>query len=75
VVVKDTETAFTTAVVVPWPGLTVDARDCRRAVAARLGEAVAATLVVVAVDRVPLTEQGKPDRAVIKGLASGEAAA
>jgi fatty-acyl-CoA synthase len=43
----------------------VDARACRDAVAAEHGVDVAATLVVVPVDDVPLTEQGKPDRAAI----------
>jgi hypothetical protein len=35
----------------------------------RFGTAAAASLLVVPVDRIPLTEQGKPDRAAIKQLA------
>jgi fatty-acyl-CoA synthase len=46
-------------------GAPVDRQACRVAVAAEHGEAVAATLVVVPVDDVPLTEQGKPDRSAI----------
>jgi fatty-acyl-CoA synthase len=38
---------------------------CREAVAAEHGAAVAVTLVLVALAEVPLTEQGKPDRAAI----------
>ncbi|HEY2191910.1 MAG TPA: AMP-binding protein [Actinomycetospora sp.] len=49
----------------PWPGAEVDPTACRAAVATEHGEAVAATLVVVPLDDVPLTEQGKPDRAAI----------
>ena len=35
----------------------------------RFSTAVAASLLVVPVNRIPLTEQGKPDRMAIKQLA------
>ena len=60
--------------VAPWPGATVDARECRAAVAVEHGAATAAALVVVAVDEVPLTEQGKPDRPAIRRLGARSAA-
>ncbi|GAA4542865.1 class I adenylate-forming enzyme family protein [Pseudonocardia xishanensis] len=53
-----------------WPGGRVDVADCRAAVAAQYGEAVAATLQVVPVDSIPLTEQGKPNRVAIRELAA-----
>jgi fatty-acyl-CoA synthase len=46
----------------------------RPAVAAEHGPSAAALLVVVPVDEVPLTEQGKPDRAAIRGLGARAAA-
>ncbi|MDD7937937.1 AMP-binding protein [Actinomycetospora lutea] len=53
------------AAVQPWDGATVDPQACRDAVAGEHGADVAATLVVVVLADVPLTEQGKPDRAAI----------
>jgi fatty-acyl-CoA synthase len=50
-------------------GAPVDPATCHRAVTAEHGEVVAATLVVIPMDDVPLTEQGKPDRSAILGLA------
>jgi fatty-acyl-CoA synthase len=75
VVVRDAATETTIAAVVAWPGLAIDARECRKAVAGRLGDSVAASLVAVPMDHVPLTEQGKPDRAAIARLARGVVAA
>ncbi|MEJ2865721.1 class I adenylate-forming enzyme family protein [Actinomycetospora flava] len=57
------------AAVQSWDGTPADPRACRDAVAAEHGDAVAATFVVVAVDEVPLTEQGKPDRSAISARA------
>jgi fatty-acyl-CoA synthase len=51
-----------------WPGSTVDPGKCRAAVEAAYGPEAAAPLVVLPVERIPLTEQGKPDRGTIAGL-------
>jgi fatty-acyl-CoA synthase len=51
--------------------LSIDERECRKIVATDFGDSIAASLVVVMADHVPLTEQGKPDRATIKQLARG----
>jgi len=70
VVVADLAHGRRVAAVQSWAGVAddagpVDAPVCRDAVAAAHGEAVAATMVVVPLDDIPLTEQGKPDRAAI----------
>jgi fatty-acyl-CoA synthase len=62
------------AAVVPRRGAAVDPAECRAAVAAAHGAAVAGALVVVVVDAVPLTEQGKPDRPAIRRLGARAAA-
>ncbi|WP_216870755.1 hypothetical protein [Modestobacter excelsi] len=54
------------ALAVPWPGRTVSPTACRAAVADAYGAEVAGTLVVLPLDRVPLTEQGKPSRPEIR---------
>ena len=53
-----------------WPGQTIDADACRAAVRHVLGDRVADDLRVLPVDRIPLTEQGKPNRPEILRLAS-----
>jgi fatty-acyl-CoA synthase len=68
-VVRDAETNLTIAAVAAWPGLSVDEQECRQIVAARLGDTIAALLFVLPIYRVPLTEQGKPDRVAIKQMA------
>jgi fatty-acyl-CoA synthase len=73
VVVADLARGRRVAAVQSWTAVAddsrpVDAAACRDTVAAAHGEAVAATLVVVPMDDVPLTEQGKPDRAAIVAL-------
>jgi fatty-acyl-CoA synthase len=50
-------------------GPAVDAGACRDAVAAEHGWDVAERLVVLAVRHIPMTEQGKPDRPLIRRLA------
>jgi fatty-acyl-CoA synthase len=68
VVVADRERKTRVAVVVPWPHSTLDGSECLRSIATAFGSDVAGSLVLVPVDRVALTEQGKPDRQVIKRL-------
>jgi fatty-acyl-CoA synthase len=75
VVVRDLEVDLTIAVVIAWPGRSIDIRECRVAVTNLFGDTIAASLVVVPADRVPLTEQGKPDRAAVKRMARGLRAA
>jgi fatty-acyl-CoA synthase len=59
------------AATVPWPGAQVDVAQCRHAVGAAHG----VTIEVMPCQRIPLTEQGKPDRAAIRllGMAAGAA--
>jgi fatty-acyl-CoA synthase len=67
VVVLDPSRASWIAAVSPWPGKPVDPEECRAAVAAHHPSAM--TLILLSLDRIPLTEQGKPDRAAILRLA------
>lgn len=69
VVVPDQDTGSWVAAVVAWPGLSVDPARYRDAIAARYGAEVAAAQVIVPLERVPLTEQGKPDREAIRTCA------
>lgn len=69
VLVADLEQGVRIAAVEAWPGGSVDAEECRDAVAAEHGPEVAASLRVLPVDRVPLTEQGKPNRPAIRAAA------
>ncbi|WP_433028910.1 class I adenylate-forming enzyme family protein [Actinomycetospora sp. CA-053990] len=68
VVVADPARGRRIATVLPW-GAGVDVAAGRDVVAAEHGRAVADTLVIVEPDDLPLTEQGKPDRAAIMALA------
>jgi fatty-acyl-CoA synthase len=68
VVVPDERAGAWVAAVEAWPGGVVDERACREAVAEAHGPGTAAALVMVPIDAVPLTEQGKPDRAAIRVL-------
>ncbi|WP_250530004.1 AMP-binding protein [Caballeronia sp. ATUFL_F1_KS4A] len=52
-------------VVVPWTGRRVDVARCMRALESACGVAVAKVVRMAAVQRVPLTEQGKVNRAAI----------
>jgi len=63
--VVDQETGTWIAAVVPWSGSEMDPAACREAMAKHHGLTAA---VVVPLARVPLTEQGKPDREAIKQL-------
>ena len=65
VTVVDQESGTWIAAVVPWSGSAVDPATCLAAMATQHGLMAA---VVVPVARVPLTEQGKPDREAIRQL-------
>jgi fatty-acyl-CoA synthase len=69
VLVADLDEGVRVAAVEAWSGGTVDAEECRAAVAAEHGAEVAASMHVLPVERVPLTEQGKPDRPAIRAAA------
>jgi fatty-acyl-CoA synthase len=62
VVVVDPEQHARVAAVVPWSGSVVNSAECHQAVGAEHGADVADSLVIVPFERIPLTEQGKPDR-------------
>jgi fatty-acyl-CoA synthase len=68
VIVADPDTGTRFAAILPWPGRAVDASGCRAAVSAVFGPAVAATVLVLLLGQIPLTEQGKPDRPEIRRL-------
>jgi fatty-acyl-CoA synthase len=72
VTVVDQETGAWVAAVVPWPGLFVDRTKCLNAIAAQHGPTA---VVILPLARVPLTEQGKPDREAIRQLGREAAAA
>lgn len=75
VAVVDPVSRLVTAAVVAWPGLKVEDRSCRQAVEQHFGAGLASSILIVPVERVPLTEQGKPDRTAIGQLAQRPAAA
>jgi hypothetical protein len=64
----DQELGTRTAAVVPWPRSAVDSAQCLLAVSAAHGTDVAESLIIVEVERLPVTEQGKPDRQIIQTL-------
>jgi fatty-acyl-CoA synthase len=69
VVVVDPVTGAWVVPAESWPGSVVDPAECLAAVEAAYGPSAADPLVILPVDRIPLTEQGKPDRVTIAGLA------
>jgi fatty-acyl-CoA synthase len=75
VAVVDPVSRLVTAAVVAWPGLKVEDRSCRQVVEQHFGAGLASSILIVPVERVPLTEQGKPDRTAIGQLAQRPAAA
>ncbi len=71
--VFDLDRGVRIAAVEAWPGGRVDGVACVDAVAAEHGAAIAASLQVLPMGRIPLTEQGKPDRLAIRAMAVGHA--
>ncbi|SAL25222.1 class I adenylate-forming enzyme family protein [Caballeronia humi] len=57
----------------PWNGRRVDVARCMRALEAAVGVLIADAVRICIVDRLPLTEQGKVDRAAIGSIESGDA--
>jgi fatty-acyl-CoA synthase len=70
VVVPDPDTGTRIATVLSWPGQTVDIAGCLDAITGAFGPSVASTVVILPVDGIPLTEQGKPNRPEIRELAA-----
>jgi fatty-acyl-CoA synthase len=75
VIVLDPDTATRIAAVLSWPGQTVDTAGCLDTITGAFGPSVASTVVVLPLDRIPLTEQGKPNRPEIRRLGRELAAA
>jgi fatty-acyl-CoA synthase len=69
VVLADTDEQVMIAAVATWAGLSGGDRACRQAVMNCFGAAGMGSYLMASVDRMPLTEQGKPDRTAIKQLA------
>jgi fatty-acyl-CoA synthase len=70
VIVPDPDTGTRIATVLSWPGQTADIAGCLDAITGAFGPSVASTVVVLPVDWIPLTEQGKPNRPEIRELAA-----
>jgi fatty-acyl-CoA synthase len=70
VIVPDPDSGTRIAAVLSWPGQTVDIAGCLDAITGAFGPSVASTVVVLAMDGIPLTEQGKPNRPEICELAA-----
>ena len=75
VAVVDPASRLVIAAVVAWPGRNVENRGCRKVIEEHFGAGLASSIMIVPVERVPLTEQGKPDRTAIRQLAQRPAAA
>jgi fatty-acyl-CoA synthase len=75
VVVVDAAAGDWIAAVAPAWGAAVDAVACAAAVAVEHGADVAERLLVLPLSRIPLTEQGKPDRPFIRRLAAARRSA
>lgn len=73
--IADPDARRWSAGVVAWPGMGADLAACRQAIAVQHGGSVADATGLVPLDRIPLTEQGKPDRAAIRALALSAPAA
>jgi fatty-acyl-CoA synthase len=69
VIIVDPEAHRWIGTIERWPGQEIDRRALLDAVAAAHGATTAACIVVLELERVPLTEQGKPDRETIRRLA------
>jgi fatty-acyl-CoA synthase len=74
VIVLDPDAGTRVVAVVPWPGRAVDAAGCLDAIGGAFGPSVASTVVVLPVDRILLTEQGKPNRPQIRRIVGERAA-
>ena len=69
VVVAGDQTSGWLAAVVPKEGVFIDARTCLAGIAEAHGSEAAALVTILSVSKIPVTEQGKPDREAIMHLA------
>jgi fatty-acyl-CoA synthase len=74
VIVLDPDTGTRVAAVRPWPGHTADPKGCLDTISTAFGRSVASTVMILPVERIPLTEQGKPNRPEIRRLGREHAA-
>ncbi|HJX43142.1 MAG TPA: class I adenylate-forming enzyme family protein [Geodermatophilus sp.] len=70
VVVLDPHTGHRIAALVAWPSRGIDLDACRTVLLEEFGEPIADGVRFLPVDRIPLTEQGKPHRPEIRRLAA-----
>ncbi len=70
VVVLDPHTGHRIAALVAWPNRDIDLDACRTVLLEEFGEPIADGVRFLPVDRIPLTEQGKPHRPEIRRLAA-----
>jgi fatty-acyl-CoA synthase len=68
VIVFDPDTGTRVVAVLPWPGLAVNTTGCLETISDAFGRSVASTAIILPVDWIPLTEQGKPNRPEIRRL-------
>jgi fatty-acyl-CoA synthase len=68
--VKDPDRQVWIAAAEAWPDGAVAVEQCRAALTQRYGHQAAASVQLFPVDRIPLTEQGKPNRPAIRAAAS-----
>jgi len=74
VIALDPSTGTRVAAVQPWPGQAVDTTGCLGTISGVYGPSAASTVVILPVDQMPLTEQGKPNRPEICQLGRERAA-
>jgi fatty-acyl-CoA synthase len=74
VIVLDPDTGTRVIAVRPWPGHTSDTKGCLDTISTAFGPSVASTVMILPVERIPLTEQGKPNRPEILRLGREHAA-
>lgn len=60
--------------VVPWPGQDVSVEGCRQAITMHSSGCSKDAIKVMMVDRIPVTEQGKPDRDALRRLTASPSA-
>jgi fatty-acyl-CoA synthase len=65
-IVFDSDAETRIVAVVPWPDDLIDAAACLDAITAEHGPRISTTVQILTLHKIPLTEQGKPDRPEIR---------